>query len=81
MIKTILKTPRHLDYRIQMVETALENMIQFCNKVKINVKFESLFGGVILLLLSHFSFVQLCVTPEMAAHQAPPSLGFSRQEH
>ena len=25
--------------------------------------------------------VQLCVTPEMAAHQAPPSLGFSRQEH
>ena len=35
----------------------------------------------LLLLLSHFSRVQLCVTPEMAAHQAPPSLGFSRQEH
>ena len=34
-----------------------------------------------LLLLSRFSRVQLCVTPEMAAHQAPPSLGFSRQEH
>ena len=34
-----------------------------------------------MLLLSHFSRVQLCVTPEMAAHQAPPSLGFSRQEH
>ena len=34
-----------------------------------------------LLLLSHFSRVQLCVTLEMAAHQAPPSLGFSRQEH
>ena len=34
-----------------------------------------------LLLLSHFSRVRLCVTPEMAAHQAPPSLGFSRQEH
>ena len=33
------------------------------------------------LLLSHFSRVQLCATPEMAAHQAPPSLGFSRQEH
>ena len=33
------------------------------------------------MLLSHFSRVQLCVTPEMAAHQAPPSLGFSRQEH
>ena len=37
--------------------------------------------GLLLLLLSHFSHVQLCATPEMAAHQAPPSLGFSRQEH
>ena len=36
---------------------------------------------MLLLLLSHFSRVQLCVTPEMAAHQALPSLGFSRQEH
>ena len=34
-----------------------------------------------LLLLSHFSRVQLCVTPWTAAYQAPPSLGFSRQEH
>ena len=34
-----------------------------------------------LLLLSHFSRVRLCVTPETVAHQAPPSLGFSRQEH
>ena len=24
---------------------------------------------------------RLCATPQMAAHQAPPSLGFSRQEH
>ena len=35
----------------------------------------------LLLLLSHFSRVQLCVTPQTAAHRAPPSLGFSRQEH
>ena len=34
-----------------------------------------------LLLLSRFSRVRLCVTPQTAAHQAPPSLGFSRQEH
>ena len=32
-------------------------------------------------LLSRFSRVRLCTTPEMAAHQAPPSLGFSRQEY
>ena len=36
---------------------------------------------LLLLLLSCFSHVQLCVTPKMAAHQASPSLGFSRQEH
>ena len=35
----------------------------------------------LLLLLSHFSRVRLCATPEMGAHQAPLSLGFSRQEH
>ena len=32
----------------------------------------------LLLLLSRFSGVRLCVTPESAAHQAPLSLGFSR---
>ena len=35
----------------------------------------------ILLLLSRFSRVRLCATPETAAHQAPLPLGFSRQEH
>ena len=33
------------------------------------------------LLLSHFSRVWLCATLETSAHQASPSLGFSRQEH
>ena len=32
-------------------------------------------------MLSHFSRVRLCATPQTAAHQAPLSLGFSRQEH
>ena len=36
---------------------------------------------LLLLLLSRFSCVRLCATPETAAHQASPSLGFSRQEH
>ena len=38
-------------------------------------------GEELLLLLSHFSRVRHCATPQTAAHQAPPSLGFSRQEH
>ena len=36
---------------------------------------------LLLWLLSRFSRVRLCAAPQMAAHQAPPSLGFSRQEH
>ena len=36
---------------------------------------------MLLLLLSRFSRVQLCATPQTAAHQAPLSLGFSRQEY
>ena len=36
---------------------------------------------LLLLLLSRFSRVWLCATPKTAAHQAPLSLGFSRQEH
>ena len=36
---------------------------------------------LLFLLLSCFCHVRLCVTPQTAAHQAPRSLGFSRQEH
>ena len=35
----------------------------------------------LLLLLCHFSRVRLCATPQMAAHQAALSLGFSKQEY
>ena len=35
---------------------------------------------LLLLLLSRFSRVRLHETPQTAAHQAPPSLGLSRQE-
>ena len=34
-----------------------------------------------LLLLSRFSHVRLCAIPWTAAHQAPPSMGFSMQEY
>ena len=35
---------------------------------------------MLLLLLSRVSRVRLCANPQTAAHQAPPSLGFSKQE-
>ena len=47
----------------------------FVSASKVNLKGEDIH---MLLLLSHFSHVRLCATPETAAHQATPSLGFSR---
>ena len=38
-------------------------------------------GLLLLLLLSCFSHVRLCATPWTTAYQAPPSMGFSRQEY
>ena len=56
----------------------------YVNKNKCIIKFKHILKmsrWQQLLLLSRFSCVWLCATPEMTAHQAPPSLGFSRQEH
>ena len=36
---------------------------------------------LLLLLLSRFSHVWLCATPWTTAYQAPPCIGFSRQEY
>ena len=38
-------------------------------------------SNYMLLLLSRFSRVQLLATPWTAVYQAPPSMGFSRQEY
>ena len=38
-------------------------------------------SGMYACGLSRFSHVQLCVTLRTVAHQAPLSVGFSRQEH
>ena len=40
-----------------------------------------LYELLLLLLLSCFSHVRLCATPQTVAHRAPLSLRFSRQEH
>ena len=55
----------------------------FCFLVHVEAMFTLYYSllSMLLLLLSRFSRVRLCATPETAAHQAPPSLGFSRQEH
>ena len=48
---------------------------------KLTVHFITVAKNPLLLLLSRFSHVWLCATQWTAAHQAPPSLGSSRQEH
>ena len=40
-----------------------------------------LYRVLLLLLLSCFSRVRLFATPWTSAYQAPPSMGFSRQEY
>ena len=54
---------------------------QFVPSRKLSISFKLSNILLLLLLLSRFSHVGLCETPQTAAHQAPPYLGFSRQEH
>ena len=49
------------------------NILQYCD-------YALTIRSLLLLLLSYFRHVRLCATPQTAAHQAPLSLGFSRQE-
>ena len=55
----------------------LESIIQS----EVSQKEKHQYSMLLLLLLSRFSYVRLRATPWTAAHQALPSLGFSRQEH
>ena len=55
--------------------------LEFSRRRKGQTCFPTHTHSLLLLLLSRFSRVRLCATPQTAAHQAPPSLGFSRQEH
>ena len=50
-------------------------------KWNISSKRKPLLLLLLLLLLSRFSRVRLCATLWTAAHQAPLSTGFSRQEY
>ena len=66
---------------ISFAATWLDLEIIILSEVSQTKKYHMISLMLLLLLLSCFSRVRLCVTPETAAHQASPSLGFSRQEH
>ena len=61
----------------ELVLSPLHKPVPLC--VERHLKSLQAASSYLLLLLSRFSHVQLCVTPQMAAHQLP--LRFSRQEH
>ena len=56
-------------------------LITICCAIRVIFTYLNFFDPMLQLLLTHFSRVRLCATPQTATHQAPPSLGFSRQEH
>ena len=91
LLKNLLKLTSQLEVSVQdynqkksipLIPTWLEQthnpQSSLQGKLLWNHEYECL---LLLLLLSLFSRVQLCANPQTAAHQAPPSLGFSRQEH
>ena len=70
--------------KITSVSKDMEKLEHLCTVGEIiffNFLLQTIFYSfILLLLLSHFSRVQHCATQQTAAHQAPPSVGFSRQE-
>ena len=69
-----------LNLQVGLTNTLSEWNMFVCRELTV---FQSLLANLLLLLLllSRFSQVRLLATPWTAAHQAPPSMGFSRQEY
>ena len=67
--------------RLNWTELTSLKEAAFISMVKSIFSFSLSLLKLLLLLLSRFSRIRLCATPKTAAHQAPPSLRFSRQEH
>ena len=80
VINAVLLYLYYLNYIIDKFSSSLCPLSVF---IFLNPVLSPLFKYIhlLLLLLSRFSRVRLCVTPETAAHQALPPLGFSRQEY
>ena len=74
---------RILEWKIQgiFLTQGLNPGLLHYRKILYHLSYREVHMIFMLLLLSHFSRVRLCATPQTAAYQAPLSLGFSRQEH
>ena len=80
--------PAALIPNVAFLKTSVKTIKEFgCYEYELSVLFawnlqwKLYFSSLQQLLLSHFSRVWLLATPWTVAHQAPPSMGFSRQEY
>ena len=85
---TLIKPLSHLSFFpptpgpfSSLLESVIPQMYTISSHFTLNTYPHSWVFSCMLLLLSHFSRVRLCATPQTSVHQAPPSLGLSRQEH
>ena len=80
MMMTVVMLVMVLNKMDKMHELINKDLEEIKNRhSEINSTITEIKNTLLLLLLSRFSRVRLFATPHMAAHQAPPSLGFSRQ--
>ena len=79
----IVKMIKNLENKMEKIQESFnKDLKELKNKhTETNNTITEIKNTLLLLLLSSFSRVQLFATPKTAAHQALPSLGFSRQEH
>jgi len=75
---SVNRAPLHQALSVNVNNPMVHQIIYYQTRVQNGIIFPSTSWQS---LLSRFSRVRLCETPETTAHQAPPSLGFSRQEH
>ena len=76
-------TTELLNFRFQTLVNGITHIPEGCELKQESAPTFSLEAGesFLLLLLSRISRVRLPATPRTVAHQAPPSMGFSRQEY
>ena len=74
-----------MEYYSAIKKNTFESVLMRCMKlepiIQSEVSQKEKHQYSMLLLLSRFSCVRLCATPWTVAHQAPASMGFSRQEY
>ena len=82
ILKNYLQILKLISLKYKLSETKNYNFIDNLSLCSYICKWKmTMLLLLLLLLLRRFSSVWLCVIPQTATHQAPLSLGFSRQEH